>query len=90
VACAEGESIVCRYFAVDIPRAASLVVRMEADTDHRVFIDFVSGAMPTPIAGLSPLVTRQAVARGSVKFGTGVYDARGEQVPLRLTVTIDE
>lgn len=67
-ACAEGESLICRYFAVDAPHAGALRIRVDAQTDREVFVEVVTGPRSYASA-TSPLVMRQPVERGKVTFG---------------------
>jgi hypothetical protein len=82
------DPVPCAWFAVNVARAATLSIRVEAATEHAAFID--SPVDQFFASDRSPVIVRTAVDAGELKFKVGLNDPwgfRGDPVHFRLRVT---
>lgn len=78
----------CEWFVVDVPRSGTLVIRMEFDTAHPMFV----GLHERFSSDQSPLIARQAVESGVVKFTAGLavpYGLPGGEVRFMLVASLE-
>lgn len=81
----------CAWFAVDVPRAGTLVIRMEFASAYGMFVELPVHELFT--SDRSPLIARKAVARGVVNFTAGLavpWGLRdGETVRFSLVASLE-
>ena len=85
----------CAWFVVDIPRAATVVIRMESATADPMFIQVGNLAIAdhlTFVAGPPPLVARLSVPAGELPFRAGLnmpWGRSGSVLNFRLVATLE-
>lgn len=97
-----GDPAPCRRFVVDVPRAGTLIVRMEFETARPMFISLfgVNQGVTKPVVDecenvdgdQSPLEVREAVTPGQVRFDAGLnvgWGIKGAEVRFRLIPTLE-
>jgi hypothetical protein len=96
-----GDPAPCARFAIDAPRAGTLVIRMEFETPQSMFI-YLYRHDPAILGGVvdlqniasdrSPLLVRQVVQRGLVYLHAGLnipWGVREGQVRFRLIASLE-
>jgi len=89
------DPVPCTRFVLDVPRAGTVVVRMEFDGDIPMFIeigDLAIGDHLSFVAGGSPLIARAEVGPALLPFRVGVnlpWGKKGAVVRYRVVATLE-